>query len=239
MNRRPSPRRPRAPRNVARLFVRPNLSHPNFIRSLRNVTRPLVALVLVSSLAGLTRTAAADTAAGPRALVLGELSAAGGVRLDGRAATSGVTVFSGSAVETGETSGAVVSLGALGRVELLPRTSVRLDFTASRVAARLEAGGVRLSTTAGVAASVSTADAEVFNDGRRPGLFLVDATCGATVVAARSAGVELREAAGPPRALAAGESVAAGRGAHAAACADALEVARASAQGDDDDDDDD
>src|ERR671933_2843988 len=86
----------------------------------------------------------------------GELSVSGQVTVNGQSAISGATVFSDSTVATAQNSSAVVSLGKLGRVELLPSSSVRLSFSETGVNATLEQGRVRLSTPAGVSATVNT-----------------------------------------------------------------------------------
>ena len=61
----------------------------------------------------------------------GELSVSGQVTVNGQTAISGATVFSDSTIATAANSGATVSLGKLGRVELLPSSSLKLSFTDS------------------------------------------------------------------------------------------------------------
>src|SRR2546421_7176231 len=56
----------------------------------------------------------------------GDLSVVGEVSVNGTSAISGATVFSDSTIATGQNSSAVVSLGKLGRVELLPNSSLKL-----------------------------------------------------------------------------------------------------------------
>src|SRR3712207_6420776 len=68
----------------------------------------------------------------------GELSVVGQVSVNGTNAISGATVFSDSAITTGQNSSAVVSLGKLGRVELLPNSSLKLSFNDTGVTAMLE-----------------------------------------------------------------------------------------------------
>src|SRR5215216_2561211 len=59
----------------------------------------------------------------------GDLSVVGEVSVNGTSAISGATVFSDSTVTTAKGSSAVVSLGKLGRVELLPGTTMKISFT--------------------------------------------------------------------------------------------------------------
>ena len=88
----------------------------------------------------------------------GELSVSGQVTVNGTSAISGATVFSDSTVQTAANSSAVVSLGKLGRVELLPNTTVKLSFSAGNISASLDSGRLQVSTLAGTSAIVTTKD---------------------------------------------------------------------------------
>ena len=122
----------------------------------------------------------------------GELSVVGEVSVNGTNAISGATVFSDSAITTGQNSSAVVSLGKLGRVELMPNSSLKLTFSEGTVTGALDAGKVRFSTSSGVASSVVTKDGTAVADNSSPNVFVVDVECGNTVVATQSGRVELR-----------------------------------------------
>ncbi len=122
----------------------------------------------------------------------GELSVVGDVSVNGTNAISGATVFSDSTVTTAKGSSAVVSLGKLGRVELLPDSSLKLNFTDSSITGTLEAGRVRYSTSAGTSASVMTKDGSAVADNSQPNVFTVNVECGNTEVATQSGRVELR-----------------------------------------------
>lgn len=123
----------------------------------------------------------------------GELSVTGEVKVNGQSAISGATVFSDSTIETtAKGSSAVVSLGKLGRVELLPGTTMKLSFTETSVTAMLDAGRVRLSTPAGVTTSVMTKDGAAMANANQANVFTVDTECGNTIVATQSGNVELR-----------------------------------------------
>ncbi|HKO99593.1 MAG TPA: hypothetical protein VJU86_21625 [Pyrinomonadaceae bacterium] len=115
------------------------------------------------------------------------------VTVNGTSAISGATVFSDSTVTTAKGSSAVVSLGKLGRVEVMPDTTMKLSFTDSTIAAAmLDAGRVRVSSSSGVNASTTTTDGVVVGNGVRQNDFIVDTTCGNTFVAVVKGGVELR-----------------------------------------------
>ena len=122
----------------------------------------------------------------------GELSVTGQVAVNGTNAISGATVFTDSTITTAENSSAVVSLGKLGRVELLPNSSVKLSFSDSGVTGMLDAGRVRFSTSSGVAASVVTKDGSAVADNAVPNVFVVNVECGNTVVDTQAGRVELR-----------------------------------------------
>ena len=139
----------------------------------------------------------------------GQLSVVGEVAVNGTNAISGATVFTDSTITTAQNSSAVVSLGKLGRVELLPNSSVKLSFTDNTVSAMLDAGRVRLATSTGVAATVATKDGSAVADNNQPNVFTVDVECGNTQVATQTGRVELR-AAGGVQQVAAGTNASAG-----------------------------
>jgi len=122
----------------------------------------------------------------------GDLSVVGEVSVNGTSAISGATVFSDSTVTTAQNSSAVVSLGKLGRVELLPNSSLKLSFTETGISAMLDSGRVRVSSSSGIAATVTTKDGATVADANQPNVFMVDVECGNTVVSTQSGRVELR-----------------------------------------------
>jgi len=159
-----------------------------------------VAVVCTYSMVGLAAQQAAPS---------GELSVVGQVTVNGTNAISGATVFSDSAITTGQNSSAVVSLGRLGRVELMPNSSLKLTFNEGTVTGALDAGKVRFSTSTGVASSVLTKDGTAVADNSSPNVFVVDVECGNTVVATQAGRVELR-AGGAVKQIAAGNQDTAG-----------------------------
>jgi hypothetical protein len=139
----------------------------------------------------------------------GELSVSGQVTVNGTSAISGATVFSDSTVQTAANSSAVVSLGKLGRVELLPNTTVKLSFTAGNISAGLDSGRLQVETLAGTAAIVTTKDGAAVADATQPASFTVDVECGDMRVNSQGGLVELR-AAGKTVQVAAGSTETAG-----------------------------
>jgi hypothetical protein len=87
---------------------------------------------------------------------MGLLIVTGKVRLNGQPAATGEIVSSGSNVETAKASGAVVSLGKLGRIEALPETRMKLRYDDTSISILIDTGSVRVQTGPGVAATITT-----------------------------------------------------------------------------------
>ena len=85
---------------------------------------------------------------------VGHLTVVGKVIVNGQPATTGDVFATGGTIQTSKGSSAVVSLGKLGRVEVLPETKMVLRFAETSVDAMLDAGRVRLSSSTGVTATV-------------------------------------------------------------------------------------
>jgi hypothetical protein len=119
--------------------------------------------------------------------------AKGQVSLNGNAAAKGATILSDGSVTTGARSSAVVSLGKLGRVELLPDSTMKLSYSDSNFSlSMLSAGRVRVSSSSGVSATTTTEHAVITAKNDDKSEFTVDTTCGNTSVAVKKGRVELR-----------------------------------------------
>jgi hypothetical protein len=110
----------------------------------------------------------------------GEITVTGHVTVNGQAAVSNSTVLSGAVVETGANSSAVVSLGKLGRVEILADSNLTLNFSAGSITAVVQSGKARISNSAGVATTVTTKDTTVIADSSQADNFLVEVECSHT-----------------------------------------------------------
>jgi ferric-dicitrate binding protein FerR (iron transport regulator) len=161
-------------------------------------SRILRVCLTLAVLAGMCRLAL--PAAGAQEQV-GLLTVTGLVKVDGRPASSGDIVASGSEVQTAKGSSAVVSLGTLGRVEaLLPSTTVKLRYdhtdtthTPASVAILLSGGSIRVSTGEGTRFNVEAGTTSIRPTVRaQQNVFTVDRTCGSTLVAVEKGKVELR-----------------------------------------------
>lgn len=167
-----------------------------------------LALLLAAALLNLTAAPAAAnvTAASPGARsYTGEVTVVGDVNVDGSPAASGQTIFPGSDIAALEKSRSVVNLGPLGRVELSPRTTLKLDFGGAGTACALEGGRVRVYAPAESAASVKTSDAAVSSAGGATAVFSVESAGGKTNVSVQS-GQALVRAADGVHTLSAGET---------------------------------
>jgi FecR protein len=147
--------------------------------------------------------------AAPGAKASGELSITGQVTVNGQKVISGGTLFSDSTINTADESSAAVSIGKLGRVELLPNSGLRLSFSDKNINGFLESGSVHVSTLVGVSVNLTTKDGTVVVDGSQATSFIVNATHGRTTVSTISGLAELRSG-GSTKQIAAGESAMAG-----------------------------
>ena len=89
---------------------------------------------------------------------MGQLTVIGKVTVNGQPAATGDVVSSGSTVHTAKGSSAVVSLGKLGRVEVLPETRMKLRFDDASISILLDTGSVRVATGPAVSATIVTKD---------------------------------------------------------------------------------
>lgn len=113
----------------------------------------------------------------------GELSVTGNVTINGTSAISGATVFSESKIKTARNGMATINLGKLGRVQLGPESEMTVSFVDGRIGGNLVAGRAVVSTPAGVAVNVATAEGVVTADGKNASAVTIDVTCGNTRVA--------------------------------------------------------
>jgi hypothetical protein len=112
----------------------------------------------------------------------GDLTVTGNVAVNGQPAVSNSTVLSGAVITAGANSSGVVSLGKLGRVEVLADSNITLIFSAGSIIVTLAEGQTRVSNSAGVAATVTTKDTTVIADSSQADNFLVQVECSHTHV---------------------------------------------------------
>lgn len=112
----------------------------------------------------------------------GEITVSGQVTVNGQPAISNSTILSGAVIAAGANSNAMISLGKLGRIEVLADSNVTLIFSTSSIVVTLTEGQTRVSNPAGVAATVTTKDATVIADSAQADNFLVQVECSHTHV---------------------------------------------------------
>ena len=112
----------------------------------------------------------------------GKLTVVGKVSVDGQPAATGDILKSGSSATTAKGSSAVVCLGKLGRVEVLPSSTMKISYTDSSFAGTLDAGRANISATKGTSASISIKDGEVVADGSVATAFSLTTDHGSTCV---------------------------------------------------------
>ena len=117
----------------------------------------------------------------------------GKVRVNGGEVRSGTPIFSGVTIHTAATnSSAVISLGKLGRLEILEDTELKIEFSDARmVLLLLKPGRIRLSTPAGVGATVRSAEIQAIVDKAAPNDFSLETSCDKVTVETRSGRVLL------------------------------------------------
>ena len=70
------------------------------------------------------------------------------VLVNGEAAQNGRSIFSASTIATPENTGAIISLGKAGKIELAPNTILALNFDAKGISGDLSAGRVTVLNSA-------------------------------------------------------------------------------------------
>lgn len=147
------------------------MRNTNILRKLTSALT-LVAMMSTFSMVTLAGTTSANA----------EISVVGQVSVNGAAAVSGSTIVSGSVITTGEGSSATVNLGKAGRVEVLPNSSLTLNFSAAEITAVMTSGKARVMNSAGIATTIATKDATVIADSSQSNSFSVEIECSHTHV---------------------------------------------------------
>jgi hypothetical protein len=119
-----------------------------------------------STLAAKTRGAAAANAQTGNSQLKGQLIASGPVTVNGNNAITGTTIFTDSniAVDCAKGNSAIVNLGYLGRIELVPGTKMTLRFRDGMISGDLQDGKAIINTPGGVKVAVNTPDGVVSAD---------------------------------------------------------------------------
>lgn len=112
------------------------------------------------------------------------LTLSGNVKVNGNDVNSGLSIASGDTVETTKSS-AVVSLGKLGRVELLQNSKAQISFDEQFIKVGLEAGGVRITKEPEAKVDVAWKEVKVGSGDPALTTFVVDTSCGDVYIAVK------------------------------------------------------
>ena len=104
-------------------------------------------------------------------LVLGRLMITGNqsILVNGNNANSGMTIFSGSQLQTPEGVEATVQLGSAGKLYLQPNTNLTVTFDNESVDVKVAAGNAFVAPNVGVKSSVTTPDGKTSSSVGEPG----------------------------------------------------------------------
>jgi hypothetical protein len=83
------------------------------------------------------------------------------VSVNNRKVKTGATILSGSDILCPDKIGATVDLGELGRIDMAPKTDLRLGFDAYGVTIHLRTGYVVLTTNKGITGAVTTSEGKI------------------------------------------------------------------------------
>ncbi len=108
---------------------------------------------------------------------MGSITVTGNVSVNGQPAVSSGTVVTGSKITSGANSGAVVSFGKNGSIELFEDTTIDLKFTSNSIVAMLTQGKIKVMNAPGVGATVTTRTATATGDTGRANSFVVSLGC--------------------------------------------------------------
>jgi len=90
-------------------------------------------------------------------------------------------------------SSATISLGKIGRVELMSDSNLTLQFSESSITGVINSGKVRVTNGAGVATSITSKDAVAIADAGQSDTFVVEVECSHTHVDTMAGIVTVRE----------------------------------------------
>jgi hypothetical protein len=115
--------------------------------------------------------------------VAGELWVNGLVEVNGRAATTGMTVFSGGKIKVGPGGAATIQLGKrTGSIKLMAESEMVLNLLSGVIGGQLTKGRITVVTPQGVSISVPTAMGEVVSREPLESVFTIEATAERTKI---------------------------------------------------------
>lgn len=98
----------------------------------------------------------------------------GNVSVNGQPAKSNSTIVTNSEIVSSVDSGAVISFGENGSIELFNDTSINLKFTKNSIVVMLSAGKIQVKNSTGISAIVITRTATIVADTNKVNSFVVN-----------------------------------------------------------------
>lgn len=108
------------------------------------------------------------------------------VLLNGEQAFSGRTFQTSGVVTTSGQGSAVINLGKLGRINLLPGSVLSLSLADNNISGELSAGQMKVLNAEGVAVNIKTPDNNVTNEAAQAGNMTIDVRTGVTEAFAKN-----------------------------------------------------
>jgi len=141
--------------------------------------------------------------------VAGNITVNGQVTVNGQQAVSNSTILSGAVITTGQNSSAEITLGKLGRIEVMGDTTATVRFADNTIIVSIDAGKVQVADNAGVATTVTSKNATFMADVAQADTFTVEVECSHTHIDTAAGVVTMREGSND-RQVAAGSTAVAG-----------------------------
>ena len=133
--------------------------HRTVFNTRRHGRAPLILMIVVSILGVNTFSGVAH--ANPLAATAGTISVRGSVKVNGRAATDGQTLFAKSTIQTAENSDSVIVLANRAQLHLAATGELSVNSSDQNLIGTLATGRVFVSVPAGVSLEFSTADLSI------------------------------------------------------------------------------
>lgn len=107
----------------------------------------------------------------------GEITITGQVSINDQAAVSHSTIVSGTTIVTAADSSAIINLGKIGRIEILDKSSLTLNFTENSISGMLSSGNIRVANAAGIGTTFTTGNSTVISDSAQANTFSIGVDC--------------------------------------------------------------
>lgn len=127
------------------------------MKAIRKMLSQSISLLLVTALLTLS---VQSSFAASTAQIVGKLSTRGNrpIVVNGNNTEPGASILDGATIETPDGTGATISLGALGEIDLAPNTVAVISYSNGKIKVTLKRGCAIVRTNQGVDGSIETPD---------------------------------------------------------------------------------